>query len=141
MGASKIVNALIAAVLLTGATVAVAASPAYAYPPDQFFGFLPDTQPYDGRTAGTFTWGNRSVGVQGWVSDYTPSASSTTVKFTFYIGDFDKDLFWKEETRTINNATRSFNFAVEGPAGGITWASVELCYTGGDCTLEMIHLR
>src|SRR5215213_3771894 len=107
-----------------------------------FFGSSPTATSYEGRTEGTITWYNRSVGVQGWVLDTAKTNRSTTVIFRFYIGSPHDDLFWHSESRTVNDGTRSFNFTAEGPVGGITWVSISLCHAVDEpCLLVQTHTR
>jgi hypothetical protein len=79
-----------------------------------------------GRTAMTFTWFNRSVGVQGYVENF--GLGTTTVKFKFIQGS----TVLATQTRSASAQLKSFNFTQSGPAGGIDEVDIEVC-TGTDC--------
>ncbi|WP_433281573.1 hypothetical protein [Micromonospora sp. CA-244673] len=112
------------AVATLAASIGFSASPAYAYPTTTF-DFAPAYGP--GTTAGSVTWYNRSVAIQGYVYDHNAqivSPDSTTVRFNFWQGTKDLGTY---QTRTASNETTSFNFTQDGPAGGITVIKVYLC--------------
>ncbi|MEU4791957.1 hypothetical protein AB0F95_19845 [Micromonospora tulbaghiae] len=129
MKSRRLISPLIIAALVSA--VAWAPSPAYAYPVTPFKGTI-----RGGLTEGGVTWYNRSVGVQGYVSDNT--AGSTTVKFEFYQGtNYDNWVNVGTQTRTAsgNGENRTdFNFTQGAPVGGITWVEVYLCQD--TCTIQ-----
>jgi hypothetical protein len=123
---SSLVRLIAAMALAIAGPAVITVSPAHAYPTEGFIAF-DGNAPYLGKTEGTITWYNRSVGVQGYVFDSIDrDDQSTTAIFRFYIGD---EVFWHSESRTVNAGERSFNFTVEGPPGGITTVAIWVCHT------------
>lgn len=121
----KLTRAVVAAIASLGAVVAVAGEASADYPTTPFGRY----EITGGATAGVLTWYNWSVGVQGYVVDSANVASDSTVYFDFYgAGDF-----YVGQTRTAADETRSFNFTVQGPVGGITKVRIQLCNVNG-CT-------
>ncbi|MBF5031801.1 hypothetical protein IRY44_18815 [Micromonospora sp. ANENR4] len=122
MRSRRLVLPLIIAALVSA--VGWAPSPAYAYPVTPFSASLSG-----GLTEGGVTWYNRSVGLQGYVSDHTPG--STTAVFEFRQGEkLDSAVLLSTQTRTASGYGENrtdFNFTQEGPVGGITWVVISLC--------------
>ena len=77
------------------------------------------------ETAGTITWFNRSIRIQGYVTDST--SGWTTVKFNSYTDDW-----MLQSTRTANDGTTSFGFNVDASdvLGGVFKVNIQLCNTG-----------
>jgi hypothetical protein len=126
--------------------VGLQAVPAYAYPVTPFF-----EAPIQGhgKTKGSFTWYNRSVGVQGYVEDDT-STGHTTVQFWFWAGNTQlypdpNNKVPTTRTDPAGGTSKSFNFTVEGPAGGVTVVDVQVCTTDpilpGGCSLIDPYFR
>lgn len=87
---------------------------------------------YDGEAAGSVTWYNRSVGVQGYVSNGY-DAGSTTVQFVFVAGSQPVPPI---QTRTATDKSEPFNFTQAGPVGGITDVAIYLCDSPRNCILQ-----
>jgi hypothetical protein len=117
---------LVATTLVAWLTVTVGTATA-AYPVTLFG---PYTE-VGGSTEGAITWYNRSAGIQGYVADNATRAGEIQVKFDFY----SHDTYVDTQTRTVTNGTKSFNFTVAGPPGGITIVEISLCDDSG-CDLE-----
>ncbi|MET9302432.1 hypothetical protein ABZX66_24240 [Micromonospora aurantiaca] len=134
MKSRRLILPLIIAALVSA--VGWAPSPAYAYPVTPFSASLSG-----GLTEGGITWYNRSVGLQGYVSDHTPG--STTVMFDFYQGEnLDMALYLSTQTRTASGYGENrtdFNFTQEGPVGGITWVVISLCTA--KCQIVLTYKR
>ena len=126
--------AVLLTVVTSTVTLVVTDAPAVAYPSTTF---SYQSELSLGRTSGSLTWYNRSVGVQGSVTD-VGYAGNTFVAFTFYIGAFQ---WYSYETRTATapngrpEVTVPFNWTESGPPGGITRVDIKLCHTGYDCVL------
>ncbi len=77
------------------------------------------------ETAGTITWFNRSIGIQGYVTDST--SGWTTVKFNSHTTDSIL-----QATRTANDGTTPFAFNVDASdvVGGVLRVYIQLCNTG-----------
>ncbi|SEG85390.1 hypothetical protein SAMN05216223_11654 [Actinacidiphila yanglinensis] len=124
----------ISAGAVTAASLGVAltaTSPAYASYPVTSFGRYEATGT---ATAGSFTWYNQSVGVQGYVVDSAHVPGGSFVEFDFYQGDTGLSL----QTRSANAETTSFNFTQPGPQGGITKIRIRVCPVSddvGECSL------
>jgi hypothetical protein len=111
--------------------LAFGAVPAYAYPTSPFGG----TRSF-GSTEGTFTWYNRSVRVNGSVSDYL-SPGYTKVAFEF----FHNDVYLNRQTRSVTSGNEPFDFVEPGPVGGITVIDVYLCNGASACEIVFIGFR
>ncbi|MCR6486408.1 hypothetical protein M8542_26630 [Amycolatopsis sp. OK19-0408] len=122
----KLTRAVVAATASLCAVVAVAGEASADYPTTPFGRY----EITGGATAGGLIWYNWSVGVQGYVVDSAKVARDTTVYFDFY----GADDFYVGQTRTADGETRSFNFTVQGPIGGITKVEIQLCTVNG-CTV------
>ena len=88
-----------------------------------------------GGTNGTFSWYNRSVGVQGQVWDWSGGSAYTTAVFAPMAGSYTLP----QQTRTANNgATTSFSFTLDGSpySGGITYIGIGMCSSSA-CTLPI----
>lgn len=107
---------LSAAAALAGAGTANAAG----YPTSDFGGEISG-----GRTGGTLTWYNRSVGVSGFVRD-DPTAGSTTVTFEFR----QAGTLFDVQTRTVSNDQRNFGWTEPGPSGGFSKVDIYLSRNG-----------
>ncbi|MBB4689483.1 hypothetical protein [Amycolatopsis jiangsuensis] len=108
---------LSAVATLSGASLANAA----ASPSSDFGGDISG-----GRTGGTITRYNRSVGVTGFVRD-DPAPGSTTVIFVFRQGTTVFD----EQTRTVSDGQRNFGWTEAGPVGGFSLVDIHLSHAGG----------
>ncbi len=122
------------AIVFTGSALLAgsifAAAPAYAaYPTSSFYGDYYKDGFVWGKTSGTFTWYNQSVGVQGQVCDYG-YPEGTTVKFGFWDANYKE--VGSPQTRYVDGACRSFNFTQDGPYGGIRYVTVHVCW-GDSC--------
>lgn len=105
-------------------------APTPSYPVSDFVETYPE-----GRTSGTFTWYNRSVGVGGSVRDYDATAREpgTTVFFDFYQGAVPLGRLRQTRTDRPGGAATPFQFTADasGLSGGITAVCVFLCSTDG----------
>lgn len=88
-----------------------------------------------GATAGTLTWYNQSVGVQGYVVDSANQFGSSTVHFDFYTAAGGVG-YLGSQTRTARDKTVSFNFTQAGPVGGIEYVDIWICSPIG-CTFNV----
>lgn len=111
------------AALTTGLAGTATAAPVSRFGP--YFGS-------SGETAGSITWFNRSVGIQGYVTDYA-GGPTTTVHFFFWQAG---ELIGGPESRGAVNRQRSFNFTQQGPSGGITAVEIFLCNNDDLCELK-----
>ena len=125
--------AVAAAVVTLGIGVAPAPAQASDYPTSDF-----SASRSGGRTSGGFIWYNRSVGVQGSVTDLAGGWGGTTVKFEFYVTNWDGVEEIHSESRTASeNSERSFNFTIDPATAqlpkfqAITWVSVQVCSANG----------
>ena len=124
----SVASAAVAVAAALGAAVA-SAGPAYAYPATSFGRYeIPG-----GATAGSVTWYNESVGVQGYVVDSAVVADSSTVIFDFW----QSSTYLDTQTRTADGTTTSFNFTEAGPQGGITKVVITLCPTSYAGNLDL----
>lgn len=109
----------VATVLGLGASLVIAAPASAAYPPSS----IGPWYIRGGATAGTITWYERSVNIQGWVEDYASEAGSTQVSYSFY----QNNTYLGRQTRTVTSRKIPINFVEEGPRGGITVIEVVVC--------------
>ncbi|WP_305787349.1 hypothetical protein [Symbioplanes lichenis] len=121
--------AVAAAVTMLGLLVAPAQAQAAAYPTSTFA-----ATGDGGKTAGGFIWYNRSVGVQGSVTDFADGWEGTTVHFDFYVTGAAGERVWHDaDSRSVTSADRSFNFtqdpmaATTPKAQAITSVLVQVC--------------
>ncbi|WP_306215026.1 hypothetical protein [Actinoplanes sp. RD1] len=104
-----------AAMMVLGVLVAPAQAQAAAYPTSTF-----SATGSGGRTSGGFIWYNRSVGVQGSVTDLADGWEGTTVHFDFFVTGPTGARVWADaDSRTASDADRSFNFT-QDPAAAPT---------------------
>ena len=127
----RAVAGIVLTILSLLGSAGVFASPAYAYPVTAYGPYYE----YMGHSGGSFTWYNRSVGVQGYVTDYA-GGPSTQVLFDFWQGN----VYLGTQTRTVTSGSRSFNWTQEGPPGGITEIDIWLCDSVG-CYYEGTKYR
>lgn len=76
-----------------------------------------------GESSGSISWFNRSVTVQGSVTDFAGGWGTTQVIFEFWQGNpLSDDSATKidTQTRSVSGGQRSFNFPQNAPSGGIT---------------------
>jgi hypothetical protein len=120
--------------LAAGGPASAGAARAADYPVSTFAFLDPDQT---GDSAGSITWYNRSVGIQGHVYDRVPDGKNVTVYFDFFQGN----VWLGIQTRSAPDAgdLRSFNFTQNGPQGGITLIIIRVC--AHSCSFEYRRVR
>lgn len=91
-----------------------------------------------GETTGSLTWHNRSVEVQGSVSDFA-DPHSTIVYFDFW--HHNVHLSFTNRTAGPRKRNHPFHFTEPGPSGGITRVWVTLCEGNIRCFDVEVHDR
>ncbi len=82
-----------------------------------------------GNTSGGSVWYNRSVGIQGSVTDAAGGSSFSRAMFLSRAGSYTGP----SDSRAVTSGTRSFSFTLDGSnyVGGITSVWANLCSDSG----------
>lgn len=126
----RAVTTVVLTILALFGTAVLTQSSAQAYPTTPFGRYYDSA--YTGYTEGSFTWYNRSVGIQGVVFSFCCDAYWTQARFEFY----QSSVYLGAQTRTTSAGIEEFGWVQEGPPGGINKILIYMCNNAAGCQLK-----